>query len=110
MLRDCCRGETCDLADSLGFLSFFGYAFLVMLPVHRLDGFAFLFVLVIGSLLCIASIPTTATVYRVYIGLCDADDAYHKFLLNLYAWILLIPVYTYIPILLLIKKHETDSP
>jgi len=110
MLCDCCRGGTYDLAYSMGLLSFFGYAVFIMLPVNRLDGFAFLLVLAIGSLLCVASIPTTVQAYHLFIGLCEAENVYYEFVYRLYAWILLIPVYVHLPILLLLKKHETASP
>lgn len=103
MLCDCCKGNTYELAYSMGLLSFFGYAVFIMLPINRLDGFAFLLLFVIGSFLCIASIPQTVLAYRLFIGLCEAENVYHEFVYHLCAWILLIPVYAHLPILLLIK-------
>ena len=102
MLCDCCLGDTTDWQYSKGLFAFFGYAVFIILPVNRLVGLTFWYVIAIGSFLGIVSIPTAWLIYHLFVGLCEGKIVYH-----FYAWILLIPIYAYVPTLILIRKQET---
>ena len=82
-------------------VSFFAYAVFIMLPIQRLPSRAFWVLISCGSVLAVGSIWISKEAYCELIGeLLDGSPLFHVM-----AWILLIPIYAYIPVVILSPKH-----
>lgn len=82
-------------------VSFFSYAVFIMLPIQRLPSRAFWAFISCGSVLAVGSIWMSKEPYcELKVGFLDGSLLSHAM-----AWILLIPIYAYIPIVILSRKH-----
>ena len=91
--------------NATAFLAFLGYAVFIMLPISRLPTSAFVSAVAVGVLLAVGSILVSRLLY---------DDIVESLLrgaiqFRILAWSLLIPIYAYIPIVILNRNHKATK-
>lgn len=89
--------------ETVWLISFFGYAVFMILPIDRLSSILFWVSVLVGTILAVGSIWTTRVLYQ---GL-TVDLFDKQIIFRIMIWLLLVPVYLYIPILILKKRNET---
>ena len=79
--------------DTFLFLAFYGYALFTLLPIRRLSPRRFKIAVVVGSVLALGSIWPIPEIYGDFVHY--GEVRYHLML-----WVLIIPVYAYIPMVI----------
>jgi hypothetical protein len=93
--RHVCSWETAAL------VSFFGYAVFIVLPIQRLPPSAFWTCTILGAILCLGSVWMSKELYHGIVE--ELFDG--KRIFCTMAWILAIPIYVYIPTMILNRRH-----
>lgn len=82
--------------ETLLMLSFFGYALFILIPIRRLPSRIFRTVATVGVILALGSISWSIEIYNGVVN--EFLDS--RIVFKIMAWILLIPVYLYLPIVI----------
>ena len=91
--------------ETVWIIAFFGYAFFILLPIDRLSSVIFWLLVLVGTILAAGSTWTTRLYYLALTeGLFEG-----QLIFRIILWFLLLPVYLYIPILILKRKYESDK-
>ncbi len=88
-------------AETLAMVSFFGYAIFVLIPIRLLSGCAFIAAVAVGTVLAIGSVSWSTQMY----GFVLNDLFESQMVFRAMAWILLIPIYAYIPMAIWQRKQ-----
>ncbi len=91
--------------NAAAFLAFLGYAVFVMLPIYRLPKPAFLAAVAVGVPLALGSV----IVARIHFVSFVEDFLGGATPFRILAWSLLIPIYAYIPMVILNRKHRHEK-
>ena len=86
-------------------LSFFGYALFILIPIRQLPSRTFRIVTTIGIILTLGSISWSREMYNGVVN--EFLDGRMGF--KIMAWILLIPVYLYIPMVIWQRNQEAAN-
>ena len=88
--------------ETVGLITFFGYAVFMVLPIDLLSSVMFRVAITVGAILAVGSIWLSQVLYQVLI----VELLEGQLLFCIMALILLVPVYLYIPILILKRRHK----
>jgi hypothetical protein len=91
--------------ETVWLITFFGYAVFMILPIDRLCSPMFRAAVTVGAILAVGSVWMSRVLYQVLI----VELLEGQLLFFIMAWILLVSVYLYIPILILKRRHEAAN-
>jgi hypothetical protein len=91
--------------NAAAFWAFLGYGVFIMLPVSNIPTSAFIPTVAVGVVLAVGSVVVSRVLYLNLIE--DQFGGAKQF--RILAWSLLIPIYAYIPIVILNRKRRHEN-